>query len=327
MSKYNPLSGAIRFALFAGAASTFAIAPAFAQEQEEEATTLDAIEVTGSRIKRADVEGALPVTVINRADIDTSGKVSVAELLQSSTFNSFGSFVPSSGSSAQSFSEISLRGLGGGRTLILIDGRRAPTSPQAGEGQDLNSIPLAAVERIEILSDGASAIYGADAMGGVINIITRRDFNGVELMYGTSNTERGGDTDQGSALFGVSGERGRLIGGVSFNNRGITYNRDLEWVGAGASSFSNNYYNFALDANGNRAPTGFRSIVPGGCSNPGFYTNGAGNYSGWLHRYVRYFGLQHHGRTQMGLAGTRSAGDNGGDACIDSRGNHFSHFK
>lgn len=277
MSKFNPLSGAIRFALFAGAASTFAIAPAFAQEQEEEATTLDAIEVTGSRIKRADVEGALPVTVINRADIDTSGKVSVAELLQSSTFNSFGSFVPSSGSSAQSFSELSLRGLGGGRTLILIDGRRAPTSPQAGEGQDLNSIPLAAVERIEILSDGASAIYGADAMGGVVNIITRRDFNGVELTYGKSNSERGGDTDQGSALFGVSGERGRLIGGVSYNNRGITYNRDLEWVGPGASSYSNNYYNFALDANGNRAPTSRRGIVPGGCSNPGFYLNGAGN--------------------------------------------------
>ena len=277
MSKFNPLSGAIRFALFAGAASTLAIAPAFAQEEsKEEAKTLDAIEVTGSRIKRAAVEGALPVTVINRADIDTSGKVSVAELLQSSTFNSFGSFVPSSGSSAQSFSELSLRGLGGGRTLILIDGRRAPTSPQAGEGQDLNSIPLAAVERIEILSDGASAIYGADAMGGVINIITRRDFNGVELTYGKGDSQRGGDTDQASALFGVSGERGRLIGGVSYNNRGITYNSDLEWVGAGASSYSNNYYNFALDANGNRAPTSRRSIVPGGCSNPGFYTNGAG---------------------------------------------------
>ena len=276
MSKINQLSGAIRFALLAAATSTFAAAPAFAQDQDEDTATLETVEVTGSRIKRAEIEGALPVTVINRADIDTSGKVSVAELLQSSTFNSFGSFVPSSGSSAQSFSEISLRGLGGGRTLILIDGRRAPTSPQTGEGQDLNSIPLAAVERIEILTDGASAIYGADAMGGVINIITRRDFNGVEATFGTSNSERGGDTDMGSVMFGVSGERGRLIGGVSYNNRGITYNRDLEWVGRGASSYSNNYYNFALDANGNRAPTSRRSIVPGGCSNPDFYTNAAG---------------------------------------------------
>ena len=220
MSNFNQLSGAIRFALLAGAASTFAIAPAFAQEQEEEATTLDAIEVTGSRIKRADVEGALPVTVINRADIDTSGKVSVAELLQSSTFNSFGSFVPSSGSSAQSFSEISLRGLGGGRTLILIDGRRAPTSPQAGEGQDLNSIPLAAVERIEILSDGASAIYGADAIGGVVNIITRKDYNGAEFTYGFSNPSyEGGETEEGSVIFGTSGDRGRMLAGASFSKR------------------------------------------------------------------------------------------------------------
>lgn len=276
MSKFNPLSGAIRFALLAGAASALVTAPAFAQEEEDSAATLDIVEVTGSRIKRAAVEGALPVTVITRADIDVSGKVSVAELLQNSTFNSFGSVTPTSGSSAQSFSELSLRGLGGGRTLILIDGRRAPTSPQTGQGQDLNSIPLAAVERIEILTDGASAIYGADAMGGVVNIITRRDFSGVELTAGLGVSERGGDTEQGSALFGASSDRGRMLGGISYNSRGITYNSDLPWVGRGASSFSNNYYNFALDPNGNRAPTSNRGAVPGGCTNPGFYLNGSG---------------------------------------------------
>ena len=274
MSKFNPLSGAIRFALLAGAASALVTAPAFAQEEEESAATLDIVEVTGSRIKRAAVEGALPVTVITRADIDVSGKVSVAELLQNSTFNSFGSVTPTSGSSAQSFSELSLRGLGGGRTLILIDGRRAPTSPQTGQGQDLNSIPLAAVERIEILTDGASAIYGADAMGGVVNIITRRDFSGVELTFGKSVSERGGDTEQGSALFGASSDRGRMLGGISYNSRGITFNSDLPWVGRGASSYSNNYYNFALDVNGNRAPTSRRGPVPGGCTNPGFYLSG-----------------------------------------------------
>ena len=274
MSKFNPLSGAIRFALLAGAASALVTAPAFAQEEEESAATLDIVEVTGSRIKRAAVEGALPVTVITRADIDVSGKVSVAELLQNSTFNSFGSVTPTSGSSAQSFSELSLRGLGGGRTLILIDGRRAPTSPQTGQGQDLNSIPLAAVERIEILTDGASAIYGADAMGGVVNIITRRDFSGVELTAGLGVSERGGDTEQGSALFGASSDRGRMLGGISYNSRGITFNSDLPWVGRGASSYSNNYYNFALDVNGNRAPTSRRGPVPGGCTNPGFYLSG-----------------------------------------------------
>lgn len=277
MTNLKKLPSAIKFALFVSAAS-LATGNAFAQEAESssDTKTLDRIEVTGSRIKRADIEGALPVTVISRQDIEVSGKVSVAELLQNSTFNSFGSVTPASGSSAQSFSELSLRGLGGGRTLILIDGRRAPTSPQTGIGQDLNSIPLAAVERVEILTDGASAIYGADALGGVVNIITRKDFNGAEITLGKGDSYRGGDTEEGSAMFGVSGDRGRLLGGVSYSSRGINFISDLDWVGPGASSYSNNYYDFALDANGNRAPTRNRGAVPGGCTNTGFYLNAAG---------------------------------------------------
>ena len=278
MTNLKKLPGAIRFALFASAAALVS-GNVVAQETDtnKDAKTLDRVEVTGSRIKRAEIEGALPVTVISRADIDVSGKVSVAELLQSSTFNSFGSVTPASGSSAQSFSELSLRGLGGGRTLILIDGRRAPTSPQTGIGQDLNSIPLAAVERVEILSDGASAIYGADALGGVVNIITRKDFNGAEITLGTGQSTRGGDTEQGSALFGTSGDRGRMLGGVSYTRRGINFIQDLEWVGRGASSYSNNYYNFALDSGGNRAPTSRIGTVPGGCTNTGFYLNSSGS--------------------------------------------------
>lgn len=277
-------SNLLRDALLAAIATsaTTLTGAAFAQETSSDntATTLDRIEVTGSRVKRADIEGSLPVTVIDRATIESSGKVSVAELLQSSTFNSFGSVVPASGSSAQSFSEISLRGMGGGRTLVLIDGRRAPTSPQTGEGQDLNSIPLAAIERVEILSDGASAIYGADALAGVVNLITRKDFNGAELTIGKGQSKVGGDTEEASALFGVSNDRGRIIGGVSYNSRGITYTRDLPWVGVGASTYGNNYYNFALDPDGKPVPTSaFRidrgdpitAALPGGCTNPGFY--------------------------------------------------------
>ena len=291
MTNLKKLPNAIKFALFASAAS-LATGNAFAQEAESTASdtkTLDRIEVTGSRIKRADIEGALPVTVISRQDIEVSGKVSVAELLQNSTFNSFGSVTPASGSSAQSFSELSLRGLGGGRTLILIDGRRAPTSPQTGIGQDLNSIPLAAVERVEILTDGASAIYGADALGGVVNIITRKDFNGVEITLGKGDSYRGGDTEEGSAMFGVSGDRGRLLGGVSYSSRGINFISDLDWVAPGASSYANNYYNFALDANGNRAPTRNNGSVGGqtaatasiGCDNPGFYTSYSARNNLW----------------------------------------------
>ena len=127
-----------------------------------------------------------------------------------------------------------------------------------------------------MLEDGASSIYGSDAIAGVVNIITRKDFNGGEVMVGKSMSKRGGDTESGSAILGASGDRGRMLGGVSYATRGITFNTDLEWVGQGASSYANNYYNIALDSNGKRAPTSKIGPVPGGCTNPGFRLNSAG---------------------------------------------------
>jgi len=270
MSNFNQLSGAIRFALLAGAASTFVAMPAFAQEaaatEEADAATLETIEVTGSRLRRADIEGATPVVVIDRAQIDASGDVSVADILRDSTFASFGNFRPQSGSSAQSIASIDLRGLGSGRTLVLIDGRRAPTTPvAASSGVDLNAIPLASVERIEILSDGASAVYGSDAIGGVVNIITRRDFNGAELRIGMGSTDvAGGDLEDMSLVFGSSNDSTRIVGGASSSKRGMVFTRDQIGGGTrGVSGFGNNYYNTL---------TGTRSPVPGfSCDQGAFY--------------------------------------------------------
>src|SRR5690625_4279752 len=143
----NPLAKAISYALGAGMIASLAMtaSPVAAQADGEEDADLDRIQVTGSRISRADIEGALPVTVIDREDIEFSGKTSVADLLHESTFNSFGSFRPKSGSSAQSWAGLSLRGLGSGRTLILVDGQRLPMGPQrseerrAGKGRSADS--------------------------------------------------------------------------------------------------------------------------------------------------------------------------------------------
>ncbi len=261
--------------------------------QDSGPTLLDKIEVTGSRIKRADAEGALPVTVIGRQDIEVSGKTTVADLLQSSSFNSFGSVTPTSGSSAQSFAGLSLRGLGEGRTLILIDGRRAAVSPLTGEGQDLSSIPTAAVERVEVLTDGASAIYGADAIGGVVNIITRKNFEGFQVSTGVTDNHYGGDATEGSVLFGTTGERGRIMGGISYTNQKISYVSDYPWSDTVAgSSYSNNYLNVLTAADGSTIPgsnryTNGSSVVPGGCSGENFYesTNSAGRTS-CLYNYV-----------------------------------------
>lgn len=267
MINLKKLPSAIQFALFVGAASLVS-GNALAQDDEDgtddEATTLDRIQVTGSRLSRADIEGAVPVIVIDREQIDASGDVSVADVLRDSTFASFGNFRPVSGSSAQSLATIDLRGLGSGRTLVLIDGRRAPTNPMsASSGTDVNAIPLAAVERIEILSDGASAVYGSDAIGGVVNIILRKDFNGVELRYGIQQTKvKGGDQEEASVTFGVSSDRGSLIGGAGTSSRDNTFTRDEIGYVPGASTYGNNYYNW----------NGSIDAVPGyACDDQGFY--------------------------------------------------------
>ena len=223
------------------------------------------IEITGSRIKRVDAEGALPITTFNRADLEASGASSVAEFVRNLTFSSAGNFRPQSGSSAQSFAGIDLRGLGEERTLVLLDGRRVVKAPNVGNASDLNSIPMAAIERVEILTDGASAIYGSDAIGGVVNFITRKDLDGgrvsVEL---TQPSLDGGDREAASALFGVTGQRGRALVGVSMNSRDIVFSTQRPWGAppGGASTFSNNFMNFPGSAGAN--------AVPGGCASPNF---------------------------------------------------------
>ena len=295
MTNLKKLPGAIQFALFASAAALVS-GNAIAQEttdSEQEAKTLDRVEVTGSRLKRADIEGAVPVVVIDRASIDASGDVSVADVLRDSTFSSFGNFKPQSGSSAQSLATIDLRGIGSGRTLVLIDGRRAPTNPMsASSGTDLNAIPLAAVERIEILSDGASAVYGSDAIGGVVNVILRKDFNGAELRYGIGQTKiTGGDLEDAAVTFGISGDRGSLIGGASTSSRGMVYTRDQ--IGGnvlGISSYGNNFTSWsylknpdgtnALDEDGNPQLTYRVTAVPGfDCNQNGFWMQSNGRCS------------------------------------------------
>lgn len=225
------------------------------------------VEVTGSRIKRADAEGSLPVTVVSREAIEASGAVTVAEFIRTTTFTSFGNFRPQSGSSAQGFSEANLRGLGSRRTLVLVDGRRVAKDPQVGDAVDMNSIPVAAIERVEILTDGASAVYGSDAIGGVINVILRKDFQGGVVSIGETGTNvKGGDRKEASAIFGLSSDKGRIVMGASASSRDIIFQRDYPWGGArGASSFSNNYFTTAF---------GFIQAVPGGCTDTDFYTSG-----------------------------------------------------
>jgi iron complex outermembrane receptor protein len=190
---------------FSGTAALYSPA-SIAQQSTQE---LQRVTVTGSNIKRTDTETASPVQVLTRSDIEKTGKQSIQEVLRGITADGQGS-IPSSFSNgfASGSAAVSLRGLGVNSTLVLVNGRRMTTYGLADDGTrnfvDLNSLPLEAVERIEVLKDGASAIYGADAVGGVVNVILRSNYTGAAIGGSYGQTSRSdGQTTRAFAVLGV----------------------------------------------------------------------------------------------------------------------------
>jgi iron complex outermembrane receptor protein len=180
--KAAALCGCITYLTAAGAQETTLKIGAEDEGQKMPQKKVEKIQVTGSHIKRIDIEGPSPVQTIDKQELDETGYNSVADVLRNVSANSFGSRREQAGSTVAGVAEVSLRGLGASSTLVLMNGRRLPTDGVTG-AVDLNLIPMAAVERVEILKDGASAIYGSDAIGGVVNIITKRDYVGTEMSF------------------------------------------------------------------------------------------------------------------------------------------------
>lgn len=208
--------------------------------QDEEAFQVEEVIVTGTRIKGLDLKGATQAIQLGRQDILDSGADSLGQLMQDLTVTGggTGTFAPStggplSGDTPVGASSVSLRGLDVGSTLTLINGRRATVSSfAAGQASfiDLNSIPTAAVERVEILPTGASATYGADAVAGVVNYVLRRDYEGLEVSgsYGDS-TESSNDSRYNlNILGGWSNERHSVMGLVDYFKRDDLYDRDRD---------------------------------------------------------------------------------------------------
>lgn len=234
--KTTQLRDAIAFALVSGATALAGTGVAFAQDStEQQATTLDRIEVTGSRIKRAEIEGPNPITVISRADMDAAGEISVADFLRNNVYNSFGSTRESSGSATGSQATISLRGLGSNYTLVLLDGRRMTTAGALdGGAANINMIPTSAVERIEILREGAGAVYGSDAIGGVVNVILRKDYEGLTISGGVESPKVGPNGNYASVAGGLSSDRGNITFVLDHQEREMMYNRDIKGIVTGA---------------------------------------------------------------------------------------------
>jgi iron complex outermembrane receptor protein len=245
----NKISKAVRLAIAFGAASTAAFS-ASSIAAEEGVEKVERIQVTGSRIKRVDMEGPSPVQVFNKLTIEASGTETIADFLIKSNIAGPG-IDTADDTLAQGGGEASFatKGLGADYTIFLVNGNRLPGTPTGGSASpDINQIPIAAVERIEYLSDGASAIYGADAVAGVINIITKKDFEGlnVSAQYGQSAEGDAGTTSL-QMVTGISSDRGNVMFSADFYKRESVKATDRPLIGS------------AIAPNGtdSRSPIGF----------------------------------------------------------------------
>jgi iron complex outermembrane receptor protein len=209
---------------FAMAAPSLAMAQQPAAQPTEEEDEVEAVVITGSRIRRDEFSSSAPVQVITGEQATLEGLVDTTELLQQSTIasgsfqlnNQLTGFVTEGGGNINS---VSLRGLGAQRTLVLLNGRRVGPAGTRGQVQavDLNVIPQSLIERVEILKDGASSIYGSDAIAGVINIITRTNLDGFEASaYYNRSVDGGGDTQRYTVGWGTTFDRGYIQAGFDY---------------------------------------------------------------------------------------------------------------
>jgi iron complex outermembrane recepter protein len=187
-----------------------AASPALVRAQSptpDQGAAVQRVEITGSSIRRVNAESALPVQTVTREQIETLGVTNTEQLLQNISANSSAGGTTSpqnAGQSTYGESTASLRGLGSQRTLVLVNGRRIANYATDGTAVDINSIPLSAIDRVEVLKDGASGVYGSDAVAGVINFILRKDFHGVEATayYGKPTTAGGGKSGKVGVVAG-----------------------------------------------------------------------------------------------------------------------------
>lgn len=222
----NKLGKAVRLALYtsAGVVAGFASSPVFAQSEGAGSERLETIVVTGSRIRRVDIENASPVITIDRQEIQKSGKVTIGDLIQDLPSIAGAATNPRvNNGGGDGSSTVSMRGLGSERTLVLINGRRTING-------DINLIPVNAIERIDVLKEGASSIYGSDAIAGVVNFVLRSNYQGAEFSaeYGISDYDDGERTGY-NFMFGQTSDRGSILAGINYNKYEDVSSGDREY--------------------------------------------------------------------------------------------------
>ena len=286
------LLGALPLCLWSGGTVLAQAVPA--DTAPDQAKTFDTVIVTGTHIRRVDVETASPVITIDRQLIEDSGKATVGDLLQSLPV--MAGFMPNTAMNS-GFSHgralVSLRNLGPERTLVLINGHRMTgpaSSVSAAPGVDVNAIPAAMIDRIEVLTDGASSIYGSDAIGGVVNIILKDKYDGfaVTADYGQSSHGDGNRRNVG-VEGGKTWSRGNLIVGLSRNSTNPLYDGDRDFA-RNQLAYTNGVVS-AMHGNSSRAVLNDGSVLapnanlPAGVTNPGDFHAFSASNPGDIYNY------------------------------------------
>ena len=239
MIRTTKLASAIKLGLIASVSTSSFVMVNSAVAAEDNNAAVERIAVTGSRIQRQDMETASPVTVIDAATIKAEGFTSVDQMLQVQTSMAGAAVGSSTNNGADGVAQVDLRGMGSQRTLVLLNGRRMVNSGSGADSAvDLNSIPVAMIARVEILKDGASAVYGSDAIAGVVNIITKKDFEGFQIdVTGGMTDKSDGENGEISALYGFNTEKGNYTIGAAYSERRGVIQSDRDFTDPGSSSF------------------------------------------------------------------------------------------
>lgn len=242
-------------------------------DQPPIADATDRIRVTGTRLKQIDLEGPQPLEILDRNDLARSGMANMGEILNNLPAVSFGSFRSGAGYGDADFQSVNLRGLGSQNTLILVNGKRLHKDPYF-QSSDITNIPLAAVERVEILKGTASAIYGSDALGGVVNIILRDDFEGGEVnVYHTFPKWKGGREREISAVYGFTGDNWRNISVLQWRHQDPIYMTNRPWVEPNESTIG-------FPASYRGADGTYRPVVEG-CAGANVISTSVGDFCGF----------------------------------------------
>jgi len=251
----------------------------------QETATLDRVEITGSSIKRLAAEQSLPVTVLKADDLAKAGVSNAEQVMTFIAANQSSTTTTNSvGASTGGAAYANLRGLGDSRTLVLVNGKRMVNNPYSAAAVDLNALPFGSIDRVEVLTDGASAIYGTDAIAGVINFITRKEYQGVGLSAdGSWPTASGGGQTYD---FGISGGIGSLseqgwnvFGGVSYRQQNVLRSKDRSFANTAyiPSQGIDNTSGRTSPATYTQGSGAWNPSLPG-CNPPGSINIGGGCY-------------------------------------------------